>query len=46
VALADVALRAGYTDQSHLTNEFRALGGATPRRLAIGTRLVPSTNGV
>ena len=27
---SDVALEAGYYDQSHLTNEFRALGGSSP----------------
>jgi len=30
-ALADVALQAGYYDQSHMTTEFRDLGGLTPR---------------
>jgi AraC-like DNA-binding protein len=29
--LAALALDAGYADQSHLTNEFRRLGGMTPR---------------
>ncbi|MEW6271578.1 MAG: AraC family transcriptional regulator [Thermodesulfobacteriota bacterium] len=30
-SLADVALQAGYYDQSHMTTEFRELGGLTPR---------------
>lgn len=30
---SEVALRAGYYDQSHLINEFRALCGLTPRQL-------------
>lgn len=29
---AELALRAGYSDQSHLINEFRALCGLTPRQ--------------
>jgi AraC-like DNA-binding protein len=31
-SLAALALEAGYVDQSHLTNELRVLGGATPAR--------------
>ena len=30
-SLAEVALGAGYYDQSHMTTEFRELGGLTPR---------------
>jgi AraC-like DNA-binding protein len=30
-SLVDVALEAGYYDQSHMTTEFRELGGLTPR---------------
>ena len=30
-SLADVALEAGYYDQSHMTTEFRELGGPRPR---------------
>jgi len=30
-SLAEVALDAGYYDQSHMTTEFRELGGLTPR---------------
>ncbi len=33
VSLADVALAAGYTDQSHMTRDFTALGGIAPARL-------------
>jgi AraC-like DNA-binding protein len=29
-SLAEVAVGAGYTDQSHLTREFRRLAGGTP----------------
>jgi AraC-like DNA-binding protein len=46
VALADAALLSGYTDQSHMTNEFRALAGATPRQMSHGGRLVLSANGL
>lgn len=31
-ALASLAVRAGYADQAHMTREFRALTGLTPRR--------------
>ena len=31
---ADVAARAGYADQPHLSREVRALGGQAPSRLA------------
>jgi len=34
VAPAEVAARAGYADQPHLSREVRALGGASPRRFA------------
>jgi AraC-like DNA-binding protein len=30
-SLADIAIQAGYYDQSHLTNEFKRLSGYTPR---------------
>lgn len=33
-ALADAAFDAGYADQSHMSNEFRRLAGASPRRFA------------
>jgi AraC-like DNA-binding protein len=33
-ALADVAVRSGYADQSHLHREFRALAGMTPTEYA------------
>jgi AraC-like DNA-binding protein len=33
LALADVALRAGYADQAHLTREVRRLAGQPPTRL-------------
>lgn len=33
-ALADAAVDAGYADQSHMSNEFRRLAGASPRRFA------------
>lgn len=32
--LADAAVDAGYADQSHMSNEFRRLAGASPRRFA------------
>uniref|UniRef100_UPI001BDD5C15 helix-turn-helix domain-containing protein n=1 Tax=Pseudonocardia lacus TaxID=2835865 RepID=UPI001BDD5C15 len=32
VAPAEVAARAGYADQPHLSRELRALGGTSPRR--------------
>lgn len=34
--LADVALSCGYSDQSHMTNEFVLLGGSTPGRIFAG----------
>lgn len=40
--LAEVALDAGYYDQSHMTTEFRELGGLTPREF-IATRYPGST---
>jgi AraC-like DNA-binding protein len=33
-APADVAARTGYADQPHLSREVRALGGASPARVA------------
>ena len=35
---ADLAARLGYSDQSHLSREFSALLGATPRRYALACR--------
>ena len=43
--LAEVACRAGYADQAHLTNECRRLASATPAGLARGDRLTISANG-
>ncbi|MCO1656065.1 helix-turn-helix domain-containing protein [Pseudonocardia humida] len=37
VAPAEVAARAGYADQPHLSRELRALGGTSPRRFATAT---------
>jgi AraC-like DNA-binding protein len=34
IAPADVALRTGYADQSHLTRHFRRLVGVTPGQYA------------
>ena len=45
LGLAEAAYRAGYADQAHLTNEFRRLGGATPRALSSGGRLVRTASG-
>lgn len=36
VAPAEVAVRAGYADQPHLSREVRALAGVAPRQLASG----------
>lgn len=33
--VADVALRSGYTDQAHFTNEASALAGLTPRQIRL-----------
>jgi AraC-like DNA-binding protein len=34
-SLAEAALDAGYYDQSHMTTEFRELGGLTPREFLL-----------
>uniref|UniRef100_UPI00135ACF58 AraC family transcriptional regulator n=1 Tax=Agromyces humi TaxID=1766800 RepID=UPI00135ACF58 len=34
-ALADLAADLGFADQAHLTREFRAVIGETPRRYAL-----------
>jgi len=39
--LADVAMEAGYYDQSHLTRDFAALAGMTPGAVAADAGLVP-----
>ncbi len=39
--LADVAIEAGYYDQSHLTRDFAALAGMTPGAYAADRALVP-----
>jgi AraC-like DNA-binding protein len=39
--LADVAMEAGYYDQSHLTRDFVALAGMTPGAYAAGAVLAP-----
>ncbi len=39
--LADVAMEAGYYDQSHLTRDFVALAGMTPGAYLAGTSSVP-----
>ncbi|ALG08556.1 hypothetical protein AOZ06_17995 [Kibdelosporangium phytohabitans] len=36
LSLAGLAQTTGYSDQAHLTREFRALTGATPLELAAG----------
>ena len=43
---AQVALRAGYYDQSHLINEFRALCGLTPQQFLRSIVSDPSNTGV
>jgi AraC-like DNA-binding protein len=40
-SLADVAMAAGYYDQSHLTRDFAALAGMTPRTYAADAEAVP-----
>ncbi len=40
-SLADVAMMAGYYDQSHLTRDFLALAGMTPGAFAAESALVP-----
>ncbi len=42
--LADVAWRAGYADQAHLSNEVRRLAGTTPGQLLRGTDVILSAN--
>ena len=37
VPLSHVALGAGYSDQSHFSNEFRMLTGCTPRQYRRGS---------
>jgi AraC-like DNA-binding protein len=37
--LVDLAFEAGYADQAHMTNEFRALVGATPQRYRSGVSI-------
>lgn len=46
VPLADVAPRAGYADQPHLTNELQRLAGATPRQLMAHQTLNIASNGL
>ena len=46
VSFADAALRAGYADQAHLTNEFRRLSGSTPREISTSEAIVLSANGL
>jgi AraC-like DNA-binding protein len=43
--LADVAWRAGYADQAHLSNEVRRLAGTTPSELIRGSEIILSANG-
>jgi AraC-like DNA-binding protein len=38
VALADLAIELGYTDQAHLTRDFKSATGKTPREFAITVR--------
>jgi len=40
---ADVALQAGFYDQSHMVNEFRELAGLTPLQVARSARPDPNT---
>ena len=40
-SLADVAMAAGYYDQSHLTRDFAALAGMTPGTYAADATTVP-----
>ena len=39
--LADVAIEAGYYDQSHLTRDFAALAGTTPGAYAVNSEFGP-----
>jgi AraC-like DNA-binding protein len=39
--LADVAMSAGYYDQSHLTRDFAALAGMTPGAYAADATEIP-----
>ncbi len=42
--LADLAIEAGYYDQSHLTRDFVALAGMTPGTYLVGTSPVPEVS--
>lgn len=44
--LADLAMEAGYADQSHLSREMRRLAGATPRQVVAGGSVLPSADGL
>jgi AraC-like DNA-binding protein len=44
--LADLAMAAGYADQSHLSREMRRLAGATPRQVVGGRSTRPSADGL
>jgi AraC-like DNA-binding protein len=41
--LAEIAVRHGYADQSHLTHDVTRYAGETPRELALARRPTPST---
>jgi AraC-like DNA-binding protein len=44
--LADLAMEAGYADQSHLSREMRRLAGATPGQLVAAGPMRPSADGL